>query len=153
MKHLSFINKISMMMRWFISLDKLLDDHPPQEYPKMQTVAATEFADKCFQVLAIIKYINGHYAEHFAIIPGTANAKPLFNITIKCHSLTHIARNAEYMNPRLSICYDGEDYMKHMKQSIQSSIRGNTTVRCGRKLCEKIRLAIHTEFPRHQWLE
>ena len=136
-----------------VALDKLLDDHPPHEYPKLPTAAATEFTEKCFQVLAIIKYINGHYADHPTLIPGTANAKPLFNITIKCHSLTHIARNAEYMNPRLAICYAGEDYMKHMKQCIQASIRGNTTVRCGRKLCEKVRLAVHTEFSRNQWLE
>ena len=140
------------MLRWFLALDKILDDHDPQIYPKLPHTSATEFETKCFEVLAIIKYVNQYYATNFVLIPGKSMAKPLFNITIKCHSLTHIARSAAYMNPRLSICYSGEDYMRHTKKLVQSAITGNTTVRCGRKLTEKMRLAMHASFSRNRWL-
>ena len=152
--HDNFIvhQQIKLMIQWFITLDSILDRHPPQEFPALPAREANEFEQKCFEVLAVIKFINRHYATHPVIIPGKAVAKPLFNVTIKCHYLTHIAKGAQYINPRLGICYSGEDYMHHCKKLVQSAVRGNTTVRCGKKLCEKIRQAMHVDFSRDRWL-
>ena len=144
-------HQIKLMIQWFIALDSILDRHPPQECPALPPAEARDFEQKCFEVLSVIKFINRHCASHPVQIPGKAVSKPLFNITIKCHCLTHIAQSAVFMNPRLSICYSGDDYMRHCKKLVKSAVCANTTVRCGRKLCEKMRQAMHVEFSRGEW--
>lgn len=48
----------------------------------------------------------------------------LFNMTIKFHYMLHIGKTAHKMHPKLSWCYMGEDFMRKIKQVIQSSNRG-----------------------------
>ena len=67
--------QIALMIRWFLALDKILDDYPPQEYPKLPDASATEFETKCFEVLAIIQFVQRHSAERFVLIPGKAVAE------------------------------------------------------------------------------
>ena len=38
-----------------------------------------------------------------------------------------------------------------LEKLVQSAVSANTTVRCGRKLCEKICQAMHVEFSRGAW--
>ena len=144
--------QIALMIKWFIRLDVILDQHPPQDFPKLPDPEAAEFSQKCFEVLSIIKYVNGYFAANPVQIPGSAVSKPLFNVTIKCHCLTHIAHMASFINPRLSICYSGEDFMRYIKQVVQKTVMGNTTVRCGLRVTEKIRMAMHAEFSKERWL-
>ena len=63
--------------------------------------------------------------------------KPLFNVTIKAHYIIHIAVTAKFLNPRLAMCYSGEDYMHHMKRLVQSSVRGTKRLRFTRKCVTK----------------
>ena len=97
------------MLSKFIFLDQALDNHPPQDYPCLPDDIKHRFIRECWDVLAVMKYVHNYYVDNFVLIPGTANTKPLLNLTIKCNSLTQIAQAAETMNPRLSICYSGED--------------------------------------------
>jgi len=50
--------QIALMIKWFIRLDQILDDHPPQEFPKLPDPEAAEFEQKCYEVLSVIKYVN-----------------------------------------------------------------------------------------------
>ena len=75
------------------------------------------------------------------------------NVTIKCHCLMHCGRSARFINPRLSICYSGEDYMKHIKNLMHSVISGHHAVRAGRVLVEKIRMAMHVDFSKDRWFQ
>ena len=129
--------QIKLMIQWFITLDSILDRHPPQESPALPAREANEFEQKCFEVLAVIKFINRHYATHPVIIPGKSVAKPFFNVTIKCHSLTHIAKSAQYINPRLGICYSGEDYMHQCKKLVQSAVRVTQLSVAGRNFARR----------------
>ena len=50
--------------------------------------------------------------------------RALFNTTIKSHTMAHIAADARHVNPRISICYAGEDYMKVIRRMVSTSIQG-----------------------------
>ena len=118
-EHPRFIihKQIALMLKKFKRMDEILDQHPPVDYPKLPEAAARNFQNDCFDVLQVIQYVHGYFITNFVLIPNTnpAVAKPLFNITFKCHSIMHIAKASEFLNPRLAICYAGEDYMKHIK--------------------------------------
>ena len=81
--------QISLMLRKFIVLDDLLDEHCPIEHPTLPRNKQEIFEKSCFDVLSCIQFINAHFARNPVHFEG--NAKVLFNVTIKCHSLVHIA--------------------------------------------------------------
>ena len=65
----------------------------------------------------------------------------------------HCGRSARFLNPRLSICYNGEDYMKHIKHLMHSIITGNNAARAGRVLAEKVRVGMHVDFSKDRWFQ
>ena len=115
----------------------ILDAHPSHLFPKLPTLVAAEFEACAFDGLALVTSV----ADHFMHV----DPKPLFNVTIKCHYILHIAVTAKYCNPRLAMCYSGEDYMHHMKILVQSYVRGTAPTEVKQKLCDKIRHAFHLE--------
>ena len=76
----------------------------------------------------------------------------LFKLTIKAHAIGHIALYSRFFNPRLAICYSGEDYMKHCKSLVQSAIRGNNPRRGSNKTLIKMTYALHVEWSKGAWL-
>ena len=88
--------------------------------------------------LALATSIANHYMF--------TDPKPLFSITIKCHYIIHIAVGAKYLNPRLAMCYSGEDYMHHMKRMVTMSVRGTKPVDVCKKMGDKIANAMHQEM-------
>ena len=48
----------------------------------------------------------------------------LFNLTFKHHQVLHCAHNAKYINPRLTWCFMGEDFMKLTKKVAGPSTKG-----------------------------
>ena len=68
--------QIAPMIKWFIRLDVILDQHPPQDFPKLPDPEAAEFSQKCFEVLSVIRYVNGYFAANPVQIPGSAASKP-----------------------------------------------------------------------------
>ena len=141
--------QISLMLRKFIVLDDLLDEHCPIEHPTLPRNKQEIFEKSCFDVLSCIQFINAHFARNPVHFEG--NAKVLFNVTIKCHSLVHIALLSRKMNPRCGICYAGEDYMRFFKKIAQSSVRANNVVSCSNKVTNKIRTALHHSFSGQDW--
>ena len=77
---------------------------------------------------------------------------PLFSITIKCHYLLHLGFHCQQLNPRLSICYNGEDYMHQMKILISKTANGNNAAQVSSKMCSKIRLWMHVRYLRSGFL-
>jgi len=74
----------------------------------------------------MIQAVNNILALQNAVGSYFMSVKPraLFNTTIKSHSMAHIAVNAKHVNPRISICYAGEDYMKAIRRMVSTSIQG-----------------------------
>lgn len=129
---------IVLMLQKFIRMDDILDAHAPHLHPKLPTAAATEFEQCGFDACALLTQLADHYMR--------IEPKPLFNVTIKAHYIIHIAVTAKFLNPRLAMCYSGEDYMHHMKRLVQSSVRGTKATEVNKKMCDKVRYAMHFEF-------
>ena len=119
-------------------MDAILDAHPPALYPKLPRDAAAEFEACAFDSLALATAVANHYM--------VIDPKRLFNVTIKCHYIAHIGERAKYINPRLAMCYSGEDWMHHMKRLVQSSVRGKPPKDVNKKMCDKICHAMHMKL-------
>ena len=131
-------SQISLMIKKFVQMDDILDAHSPHLYPKIPLPQAVAFENAGFDELALATSIANHYM--------LTDPKPLFSITIKCHYIIHIAVGARYLNPRLAMCYSGEDYMHHMKRMVTMSVRGTKPVDVCKKMGDKIANAMHQEM-------
>lgn len=126
------------MLRKFIAMDGALDEHPPHLFPKLPLGVALKFKADGFASMSLLNAVADHYVR--------VDPRALFNVTIKCHYLLHAALMAEFVNPRLSICYSGEDYMHHMRTMVASSVHGTPAWQVSKKLYEKVSRAMHLEF-------
>lgn len=59
----------------------------------------------------------------------------LFNLTLKHHQILHCAHNAKYINPRLTWCFMGEDFMKLTKKVAVPTQKARNTKMCTRRFC------------------
>ena len=126
------------MLCKFGQLDDILDEHPSHLFPRLPTDTAHTFKTLAFDSMALLTAVATYYM--------VTEPRSLFNTTIKCHMMLHSAANAHKINPRLSICYSGEDYMRHMKRVVASSIRGTSAAAVSGKMCAKIGAAMHMEM-------
>jgi len=130
--------QIALLMKKWIRMDDILDAHPPHIFPRLPMDEANEFELLGFDSCALLTSIATFYMVD--------EPKPLFNLIIKTHMLIHCAVQARYLNPRLAICYGGEDYMKHMKRMVAMSVRGTNAAQISKKLVDKDRAASHIEM-------
>ena len=118
-------------------MDQILDAYPqeaklPEDASQAWAMAAFRFLS-CFSELAkfyLANKVNGVYCT-------------LFNITIKCHYLAHIALRVRFLNPRKGWCYTGEDFMQQIKRVAAASCKGNKIYRVGNKIIEKYCWGMH----------
>ena len=135
--------QIGLMISKFGELDDILDQHPAHMYPRLPAASADAFTTLAFESMGLLTAVANYYIS--------TELLQLFNATIKCHMMLHGAINARFMNPRLAICYGGEDYMHHMKRVVGASIRGTNVGAISGKMTSKIRSAMHLEMlPRHR---
>ena len=73
----------------------------------------------------------------------TVEPVQLFNVTIKAHCMVHIALTAGVPNPKLSICYGGEDYMGRMEKIVIAFVCGTKGSLVGTKVLDRLFLAWH----------
>lgn len=130
--------EIGLMLKKWIEMDDILDEHPGHIFPKLPPTVADTFENLAFDSLALLTSVAGHYMR--------VDPKPLFNVTVKAHMLAHCGIHARFLNPRLAICYGGEDYMKHMKRAVFMASRGTKANNIGKKMADKVVLAMHCEM-------
>ena len=70
----------------------------------------------------------------------------LFDLTIKSHYLAHVMRQAEWLNPRLSWTFAGEDFMQIMKVLAQACVKGTIAPKVAAKLLFKYRVTLELRF-------
>ncbi len=97
----------------FTMMEDILDEHQ-QEYC-LPADAHQCFFDAVFAFLAILTALGNWYHGQGVL---------LFNFTIKCHYLVHIAYYSKYYNPRAAWCYSGEDFMQTIRKLVASCQRG-----------------------------
>ena len=137
-------SQINLLLKKFCLADEILDAHPPREYPKLPLAAQQRFEAACWDMLKVMNWIS-HFFTY-------TRPRRLFKLTIKAHAIGHIALYSRFFNPRVAICYAGEDYMHHIKSLVQSSIRGNNPRRGSNKALVKLTYAMHVEWSKDSWL-
>ena len=79
--------------------------------------------------------------QHFA-----TEEYPLFQLTQKGHYLMHCCILARELNPRLSWCYGGEDFMGKTRDLALSCARGASMWNVSHKMVMKYLIALHLTF-------
>ena len=135
--------QIALLLQKFDEMDSVLDAHDPINYPCLPPGPQADFEKACWDAMSVMNFL-GHFFTH-------VRPRPLFKITIKAHHLGHIALYSRFINPRLAICYSGEDYMRLIKGWTQSAIRGNNITRAAWKISEKVIYSMHVSWSREAW--
>ena len=132
---------IALLVTMFIRMDEILNQHPSHVYPRLPREAADSFKEACFSSMALLNMIAAYYMTNIVYV----NKEPvqLFDVTIKARCMVHIALTAGVLNPRLSICYGGEDYVGRMKKIVIASVRGAKGSLVGTKVLDRLFLAWH----------
>ena len=98
-------------------IDTILDDH--QGFYRLPTRVAKTFQTACFDFCRTGAALVKHFHK---LTPPVA----LFNYTIKNHYVMHMGLVAQFINPSLGSCYQGEGLMQVIKQIIKASANGAT---------------------------
>lgn len=133
--------KIRLCLRKSARLEEILLEN--REFDALPDVEALDFENTTFDMLAVYTMLNDEALK--MIIP-----RRMFNITMKCHGLAHIAVNAKYINPRHGWCYGGEDLMNKMKSLAASCTKSRSIFKVWAKMNSKYLFAMHYEFTRER---
>ena len=118
-----------------VQLEQILDNNTGNKLPATE---AQQFMQVTSDFLLLLNSIALHYNQTLGL--------NLFDITIKCHQLLHCALQAQYIHPRLTWNYAGEDYMKHCRRLILACSRGTGMYDMSHKFIERYLFALHWAF-------
>ena len=131
------LKQLEMAVRIEMILDTYKNDYV---FP---TEARAEFKAACFT----FAQLNTALGQEFH-----TKGVFLFHHTIKMHYLCHIGLVAEYMNPRLSWCYSGEDLMHIIKELVQGSYAGTGPLQLPPKVMRKYAVGFGLKLQRRALL-
>ena len=126
---------ISRMLHFNIEMENILEQNRAKY--ALPEEEATRFARSCDAMLLLQERI----ARHFAI-----SGSQLFNLTSKSHMLQHLGILARAINPRLTWCWSGEDFMQQTQALAQSAVRGVRATDVMTKMARKYRVGLHLKF-------
>jgi hypothetical protein len=92
--------------------------------------------------VALFAVLQNSLAWHFNGLLGI----PLFKVTVKTHYFMHSAFQAMYLNPRLSWCFAGEDFMKVVKIIALACASGASLHKAGEKVVQKYCWGLHLQL-------
>jgi hypothetical protein len=118
--------RVKLLLGASVKLEHMLVEHA--DLIKFPTLVADDFLSTTVDLLLLATALAKHYNEM---------GRKLWDITPKAHYLFHCAYNARFLNPRLSWCYSGEDYMQKIKRVAQSCVRGTPLQLVGRRIAVK----------------
>ena len=123
---------IRLLLKLSATLDRILHEH--KEVDALPPSEAERFKQSAFNMLLLYSQVNQH---------SSANGMRLFNITIKCHYLLHIALDARFLNPRQGWCYRGEDMMNKTKILAASCCKARSIFTVFQKMNKKYWFGLH----------
>ena len=109
---------MNIALQKLIQIEDILKEHRavyvfPDAVAKLFKKSCTDFVG-----------LNAVLRRHFEGVVRAGHPVLLFHVTIKYHYILHIADIAQYMNPRLGWCYQGESLMYATRKLVQSSCHG-----------------------------
>lgn len=121
-------NQVELALQCSVYMDEALDNH--RDLDCLPPVIAENFKQAGFALNAAMNYLLVHFASL------GEDSEYLFNIVPKNHYLCHLALQAYYINPRLGLCYAGEDMMKQMRRLSAGCVKGNGPRQAANKLMQ-----------------
>lgn len=121
-------------------LEEILNEHPDAH--ALPGDVAADFLKVTHELLAIQTALNAHFVSQ---------GLQLFHITVKAHYLLHCAMLAGVVNPRMSWCYCGEDFMQKMRTLVGSCCKGSQPSQIIVKVAVKYRRAMHQQLSGKSW--
>ena len=121
--------RVALLLETSICIDEIVSSHT-RVFKLPAAVADTLFAKTCL------------YCQLATSLSNYAGVK-LFNVTQTFHFLVHIGWSARYINPRISWCWMGEDYMAKMRTLFQSCVKGSRPEAVVGKAARKLMVAMH----------
>jgi len=109
-----------------VKIDKIMEES--RHLSALPADSAKEFKAMVFSFLILQNALGKWYPK---------KELKLFLVTPKSHFLAHVALTAQYINPRLGFCFQGEDYMGKMKAIASLSARGNSVYQVSGKTVAK----------------
>jgi hypothetical protein len=127
--------QVLLALKMGCRLDEIIDEHP-MAY-KLPDVAAQEFVSCTVALLSLLTVLCKHFLDL---------RMKLFNVTVKCHYLLHLALDSAHLHPRLGWCFSGEDFMQKLKRIVMASCRGSSPAISSRKVMDKYCFAMHLQL-------
>lgn len=118
--------QIRLLLQCSLRMEEILSE--TKHLNRITGAAHTELVQQCDHFLLCSTAV----ARHF-----NAEGIKVFNIVPKHHLLWHCCNQAQFLHPRLSWCYSGEDFMQHMRRLAQSVLRGTPANMISRKVAFK----------------
>ena len=128
--------QIKLLLETSFAMNCLIDDYPSSVF-KFQGPDYKKFKDMTWVYVRLFSALARTYMERGC---------PLFDVTIKLHYLIHVMLQAEWLNPRLSWTFSGEDFMHIMKILAQSCVRGTKSPQVASKMLAKYRVCLELRF-------
>ena len=119
-------------------MNALIDEYPAKEV-RLNGQDYEKFKDMTWTYLRLYSTLASHFMGRGLL---------LFDLTIKSHYLAHVMFQAEWLNPRLSWTFAGEDFMHIMKILAQSCVRGTKGPMVASKMLAKYRVTLQLRFQR-----
>lgn len=123
------------IFKHILRVEEVLDDHADDF--ALPPAAAAKFEESAVAIVQLTTSLANFYHPKGIL---------LFNFTIKHHYLQHLSLICHYANPRLGLCYQGEDFMGKVKQIIQASQRGTGPAVVQKKAMLKYAQALSMTF-------
>eukprot|EP00438_Fugacium_kawagutii_P009843 Skav209194 [mRNA] locus=C9123531:153:1742:- [translate_table: standard] len=127
--------KVKQMLKLNVALEKLLASNVGELAFGLQD--AQLFKDFAFAMCQLHRELSETFLE---------NTPRLFPDIPKIHPLLHIALDCDKVNPALTWCYKGEDYMGCHRSLAQSCAARLQPPGVCQKMVHKIRLALHLQL-------
>ena len=117
-------------------MNELIDEYPANVF----RFNAQDFAK--------FKEMTWVYLRLYASLAKTymQQGKLLFDLTVKSHYMAHLMMQCEWLSPRLSWTFAGEDFMHIMKILPQSCVKGTQGPKVAAKILGKYRLTLELRF-------
>jgi len=123
---------VELVLRTSVAMDAMIDAH--QDLFSLPAPAARDLVNTCFAHLYAFWELRQHWA---------GEQYPLFQLTQKGHYLMHSCLLAHELNPRLSWCYTGEDFMGKMRDVCGACSKGCSCWAVSNKTMDRWSLAMH----------
>jgi hypothetical protein len=125
----SWKQRIRLALQASLDIDTIIDIHP-SEYCLPPHVA-TQFLKHVRLYCGLITSLGQHFGKPSGHPP---RLPPMFHYTVKFHYLMHIGLLAQFVNPRISWCFQGEDMMQVVRRIVQACSNGTTP----QAVCHKV---------------